>query len=229
MVANNFVFGNAVNNVGVNVFYDFENPITYNGSGTVITDINGSLNSNLINSPTFNNTTPKNFYFDGSTEYIDSVSPLIVGDYITVSAWFKPTRQDVYETIVVTQGAYGSRENGVAIQNRQNGNFWVIVGNWGQGGTVIFCTVTNNEWVNIILTYNNNVLKCYKNGVLVGAEVVGSSYRYLISNRLIIGKGVTGAGEYFNGYIGEAEISNKVLTNLEISNYFNNKRTKYNI
>jgi len=83
--------------------------------------------------------------------------------------------------------------------------------------------------VNIILTYNNNVLKCYKNGVLVGAEVVGSAYRHLSSNRLIIGKGVANVGEYFKGYIGEAEISNKVLTDLEISNYFNNKRTKYNI
>lgn len=209
------------------IHYNFDNEQTYNGSGTTIYDLFGNNNSTLINSPIFNNTSPKNFNFNGTNQYAQSVNKIISGQSISISIWFKPNRNNQFETIINSIN-YNTTDNiGFALQNRQNNNYWISVQAWGLDGTFINFSTTLNQWVNITFTYNNVILKCYKNGVLIGSVAAHNTYKFLKPNNILIGKGAINAGEFFKGNIGEIEIWNNIISSTDVLVDFNNKKTKY--
>jgi fluoride ion exporter CrcB/FEX len=211
------------------IHYNFDNPLTYNGTGNTIFDLYGNNNSTLFISPVFNNTAPKNFSFNGTNQYAQSVNKLISGQSISVSIWFKPTRNNQFETVINSINYNATDNIGFAIQNRQNNNYWISVQAWGIDGTFINFSTTLNQWVNITFTYNNVVLKCYKNAVLVGSVAAHNTYKFLKPNNILIAKGAINAGEFFKGDIGDLQVWNTDITQNEILVNFNNKRNKYGL
>lgn len=82
---------------GYTLFLDVNNTDSYNGSGTVISDLStGGNDLTLINSPTYASSTPKHFSFDGTNDY-GWLANLNYGSSNTISemsvfAWIRTDR-----------------------------------------------------------------------------------------------------------------------------------------
>lgn len=85
------------------------------------------------------------------------------------------------------------------------------------------------EWVYIAITYSNQTVNYYVNGVNVGVSTgLPSSIIYQSNNRVIIGSNASGSEKY-KGYISNIKVYNRALSASEIAQNFNAKRGRFGI
>lgn len=82
-----------------------------------------------------------------------------------------------------------------------------------------FGPINNNEWYHFAATYDGNVLKAYKNGLLISQVITNGGMKSAGGN-LVIGKYPAGA-QYWTGTIDEARVWNVARTCEEINNSMN--------
>ena len=90
-------------------YWDIQNSSSYSGSGTTITDLDGTNNGLLVGSNTYTNSSPNYIsldsttsnYLRSTTDLNPSLSPANTGDNISVFTWVYPTSNGV---IVSEQG-----------------------------------------------------------------------------------------------------------------------------
>lgn len=156
---------------GYTLFLDVNNTGSYNGSGTVISDLStGGNDLTLINSPTYVSSTPKHFSFDGTNDY-GWLANLNYGSSNTISemsvfAWIRTDRAnsnslnaydnsnwaildfDRSEVFNVYLNGHGQLSFSAAPSNRGgigSGNFMDIVG---------VDQLNDNAWHLIGITYS---------------------------------------------------------------------------
>ena len=107
---------------------------------------------------------------------------------------------------------YNSR-NAIALLATENNN-GQVGWNWG--------TYTN--WQLYTFTSDGSTLRCYINGVLQSVKFTyGNAYTYLkFRDNTRIGRDTYSSSRNINGYIQQVMIWNKVLSQSEIQNYYNN-------
>lgn len=91
------------------VYVDATSSTSYSGSGAVWYDLSGnSNNTTLVNTPTFNVSTPSYFAFDGISEYADTNYAYSSGtSAFTLSAWIRKTGT-TYALLLLQPGAQAS-------------------------------------------------------------------------------------------------------------------------
>ncbi|MCX8027655.1 MAG: SBBP repeat-containing protein, partial [Thermodesulfovibrionales bacterium] len=167
----------------------------------------------------------KAFSFNGINQYVqvpDSAS-LDVTTQFTLDAWIfsKGDAGGWTDKAIISKIGGSGGNNGYQLGLSPVGGNWTAYCSFNASGetwpanTVVGGIVTNNTWHHIACTYDNNKLKVYVNGVVVGTSNIGSKSVVNSSSTLRI-SGDDNNHAYFWGYIDEAEIYNRALTESEI-------------
>jgi hypothetical protein len=86
---------------------------------------------------------------------------------------------------------------------------------------------TLNKWTHIITTYQDGVVKTYKNGILADEQTIASTVNSLPNAYLALGVNQYGQYEYLNGKIATARIYNKILSDTEVVQNFNATKDRF--
>ena len=168
-----------------------------NNGATLTTDRNGVAN--------------QAYSFDGIDDYI-SILRNYQGSF-TTSIWFNSNGNSQYKPLIDAFDvnweiqiidsflAYVSFDNS---SNYQVFNSSVLI--------------TNNNWNNLICTYNSSILNFYLNGTQIDQFTVNTLP--INSGNYFLGASLTGSDQYFEGKLDDIGIWNRVLTTCEIQNLY---------
>lgn len=213
---------------GITLNLDASNPLSYPGSGTTWTNLNGSVNNGaLVNGTVYSTNNNGVLNFDGVNDLVDcgNNSSLDSPNQITISAWVKWSSSAVKEIIVKsdnTNTGVGSYE---FYQSNNNVVFRTIKGGV-QSNLVSATSIQPNTWANIVATWDGTTKNIYINGVQDANTQAQSSPIDITTGKLVIG-GYANALYPFAGSIGETKIYNRALKLTEVQQNFNVSKNKY--
>ena len=201
------IIDTSISTTGLITYWDFQNSSSYSGSGTTITDLNGTNNGSVVGPLSYVSGSPNYFNFDNrSDRYLTTVtnlnpylSPVNIGVNISLFIWIYPlasTGVILSEQGSITPDAAGGWFD--AQMELVSGNK-VRFGVWQYttpSTTTLLSstTVSLNTWQYIGFTYNGSILTGYINGQPVGT--LAKNNRQTPYNN-----GPAGVGYYYNiGY-----------------------------
>lgn len=195
---------------------------------------NGVVNGAILTSDRFGNM-DKAYYFDGITNYID----LGVGNDIkptigSVSLWFN------IDTISTTGSGYTYNPIMLA-KNDQPGSsyfegycFYIVMADNKLVSVTTESQSTNQKyiftsndyphdsWHHVVMTYDNDSLWLYSNGVLEGAVYKGFNSTFSASTSVLLGASAdVQNNRFFNGSIDDIRIYNRILSMAEVNELYN--------
>lgn len=164
--------------------------------------------------------------FNGSSSYIDTpITPSLLGELFSVSIWFKTSTTSTYQTLV-DNGGNTSGSSGFAIFINTDNTLRASFTNGGGGGASdVFTlntntTVTDGDWHNCILTYNNESAKLYLDN---GTPFSGTNTEPFTqaANNIRLGAYVLDNTILeFNGDIDQVRIFSKELNSTEVGTLY---------
>jgi len=203
------------------LYLDAEKIGSYPGSGNKWNDLSTNLNHGTLETSSMANiaSTPKNFTFNGTSNYVSFASSKFnvpyAGKTIIAVAKMNPSFGiNVYRALFGNASG-GSRNFNFYIY--QNGSGYQI--HFADGGNNAFSnvlTLTTNQWYVFAATQDGNVVKFFLNGKLVGSSV-GSLSQYQVSAQEYVGK----ADNFWYGDINSIFIYKRGLSEVEILQNFN--------
>ena len=233
---------------GIQMYYNPEDPTSYAGSGTTLTDLSGNgYDATLVNGPSF---ASSYFTLDGVDDYI--ASPNMVSSFnsttsFTVEVWYSPnyTVQGDGGTVLQESGAdTPSTSWYYALMEHRKAQFGSLsydyAGIWKGSYTAInpLITIGNDVWRQQVLTYNGINGIIYTNGTNAKSVATSrstpwndpSNYGYY----LMIGAGSatqqSGAGaNNFTGKIGIVRAYNRALSSTEVLQNYNGAKAIYGL
>ena len=212
---------------------DASNTASYPGTGTNWTDLSGNGNNGtLINGVGYNALNGGSLVFNGISQGVSllGASTLSVNQ-MTVSSWNYSAdyAQDGFMFEKTTNGQVNTQYS--LFYNSNNLLYYRTVGLTPEDLTVnrITAGVLNNQWNNVVATYDGSSKKIYVNGVLKATiNVTGT----LVSNTTgasYIGIFGSFGGYPFNGKIAHTSVYNRALSDSEIQQIFNATKAKYGL
>ena len=183
---------------------------------------NGTVNGAMLTTDRFG-ISNKAYDFDGSNDYIDIVSTtgLNSNQGISMSLWFNwngPNGVDNHQYLFL-------------IANNPNGG--ITITDAGQlGVNVVNCncvndlnietTITQNTWINIILSYDliQGLMKMYLNGILINSTQENIFTYYTTNNPADRFGNYHFNSHYFNGQLDDAGLWNRTLTSSEVQQLY---------
>ncbi|HIB09723.1 MAG TPA: LamG domain-containing protein, partial [Gemmatimonadetes bacterium] len=202
---------------------------TTTSDGVTIDVTNPAISSVVEGSSTSGSANTYSLSFDGSNDYVDigDKSEFDILDALTICTWVKPSAlqtTNIIDRMPNPSGTNsGSGNVGYAIllrdqvgtgQALQDGAIYTSVGSGPAN------TYSPNQWIHIAAVFkNNNYIKLYINGTLVGQTA--TSYSFNTDKPLEFGRWNIGnyVGDYFNGIIDEVSIWNIELDSTQIQQY----------
>ena len=171
--------------------------------------------------------------FNGSSSYIDiPITPSSLGELFSVSIWFKTSTTSTYQTLV-DNGGNTSGSSGFAIFINTDNTLRASFTNGGGGGASdVFTlntntTVTDGNWHNCILTYNNESAKLYLDN---GTPFSGTNTEPFTqaANNIRLGAYVLDNTILeFNGDIDQVRVFSSELTSSQVEGLFNDEKQAY--
>jgi hypothetical protein len=204
---------------------------SYPNVGTTWIDISGNGNNGtMVNGPIFGTTSGGQITFDGINDFV-SVPDINISTQISIETW-------VYANSV---GAY----NSIASQWRADSfpsSSWVLetVGSdvrlYITNGADISFASTNFQtgiWTHVIGTYDNSIIKIYKNSVLGSTTgilaTINNSNLNINIGAIYSLAGVQGGVANWNGKISNTKIYNRALSQSEITQNFNATKSRFGL
>jgi hypothetical protein len=225
-------YGKSIVTDGLVFYVDAANGNSYSGSGSTFSDLVGSDDVTLYNSPTYSSDNGGIFSFDGGNEGGQtSTSTTLLDGPLTVDAWAKPQT---------------SAGDGTIIGNwRQPNNTFLLW--WDVGGTPNFRSIarttstsvvtsetatrgTVNAWNHISVSLDATSLKIYLNGSLQETVSTGSLFASQNRRASIAAdySGTPGTGtRYLDGDIGAVKVYNRVLSADEVLQNYNALKNRF--
>ena len=231
---------------GLIMDWDIQNNSSYNGTGSVITDLQGNINGEITGTISYTNSSPKYLTIDGgASEYINTsdinpyLSPVNTGTTQSIFLWIYPTSNGV---IYSEQGSLAPDFGWFDVQIQRDSSDRFLFGVWPytiNGPAPITSSLTHslNNWYYVGWTYNGTTLTAYVNGTMVGISTYSRETPYNDGGSLPM---------YFNfGYpsttdltttttscsyrLGGVQIYNVGLTSGQVLQNFNTTKTNYGI
>lgn len=215
------VGGNEIILNGLIHCYDPANTRSYLGSGTTLTDLEGS-DDGTISGATFNVNNHGIFDFDGNDDIITFDTELDLGVTQTISFWLKQNRPTTAESILGNSVAnnYLFYKQSAGIYFRSGTGYWVF----SNADTLNNFQVT--DWINIsIVRTSTTETRLYIDGTLTseGTRNISAGSN---GNTLLKSIGAEPDLTYdFQGYISLFLIYNRTLSDAEVLQNYND--TKY--
>lgn len=223
-MATQYAFGKITTN-GLTLALDATDINSYSSGSTVWVDVSGNGNNGtLINGPTFNSGSIKNFSFDGTNDYIkSSYIGSDTGNY-TFSVW--STTSTVADKVPFGRGRDGSGTGwSVAISFLATGQFSVSV----VAGSQINATggsYSTNKWYNITGVWESGVsLSLYVDGVFITKTTTAATT--LRSSTDGWGLGSLTTTLFYNVQSSNARVYNRVLSASEILQNYNAHKARF--
>ncbi len=204
---------------------DPESSSSYPGSGTTWFDIAGTAqNLALVGSPTFTNTTPKYFTFNGTTQRATgSDTGVIASTAYTKSAWF-------YLNGYQDNNIFSGDGHFIYMGPQANIDRKIYCGHSNWGSFTAFpsvSTINLNTWYNVTLTFSTtNGMALYINGVL-DATYTAQKTAHPGTGSVSVGAYV--AGNLLNGRVGKVLAYNTELTAAQVLQNFNATKAIYGV
>ena len=224
---------------------DAANPRSYPKSGTTWSDLKGSNNGTLTNSPTFDADDKGSIVFDGANDYINCgpTNDITGGNEseISICCWFK-TNNSSSDAYAVSLKRLSTDSTLVSISvNQQSStsftaNYLGLV--YSSTSNPVHRWVTKNDstfynkWTHVSATVNTTAATLYVNGVNSGQNTSDTYSGPTISNNTAnttIGafKPSDDNNLYFDGEISLVQIYNKTLTPDEILQNYKATKGRY--
>ena len=200
---------------GLVLCLDAANKQSYPGSGTVWTDLAGSNNGTLTNSPTFSSANGGSIVFDGSNDYVDIGNPTSLQSLAqgSIEAFYYRTASTATYQMIFTD-VNSDLEVTYATNTLQ-----FYIGNSGIG----YSHAVTGQWFHIVGVWGVGFKRLYLNGAEVASGTntglnTGSRVRYIGSR----------AGSLpFNGLIPILRAYNRTLTPAEILQNYNATKGRF--
>ena len=234
-------------------YWDFQNSSSYNGSGTTITDLDGTNNGTVVGPLSYVSGSPNYFNFDNrsdrylttSTSLNPYLSPANTGVTLSLFIWIYPittigavlSEQGSTTPDVAPNGWYDTQIEMVS-GNKVRFGVWPYTGGTGSGTLLSTLTITTNAWFYIGFTYDGTTLAGYINGQAAGTlaksnretpynnGVAGTGYYYNIGRRSDTNMG-SGADGTFR--LGALHIWNDAISSATILNNYNVTKSAYGL
>ncbi len=214
--------------------YDISNVSSYPGSGTTVTDLQGSSNASLVNSPTY---AGGYLTFNGTNQYLVTSTSLyskVPTDVTTISIWAYPMDNGV----ILTERGNASLVSGWydAQMEMVGGVMKFSMWPYTLGAARITSSVATpfNRWYQFTMTYDGTKLTAYVNGVEAGSATYsrdnpgenGSGLHYVIA-----GPSATnmGDGTYAKMMLGEFQVYSNALSASQVLSNYNSSKSKYGV
>ena len=214
---------------------DASNPASYSGTGSTWYDLSTSgNNATLINSPTFSSNNGGYITTNGTSSYVDITNNATLDDNtVTVSVWLQ------YTTVTAAGSGYGSIISIGSSSGTYNGwNLYIyqnvlnaqIKTNPSPSETNITgTTLSTATWYNITLVaVSGGTSYLYLNNVLLNSA---STIGFTVTNAqpLRIARAVDPFWSYFGGNLGQITLYNRALSTLELTQNYNNTKTRFGL
>jgi len=230
---------------GLQVYYNPEDPSSYSGSGSSITDLSGNGFTATIDGATYST---NSFSFDGANDYIytpNMYSAFNANRNITVEVWYNPTWTNPNEggTVVseVSSIAYDGWHYAQIEHERApfGGLAYDYAGFWnGTAVEPVNPFGTTNGWRQIVLSYDGTTARSYLNAGTAREVTMTRNVPWIegaVNNFiLVLGHGdatqQSGSGaNYFKGNIGIFRVYNRALSGAEITSNYNDTKSIYGL
>jgi hypothetical protein len=197
---------------------------------------NGTVNGASLTTDRFGNNN-RAYDFNGSSDITiphNNALNFQINNKISVSIWVKTNTNQLYRSVMVqkisgvgnTQSGYDiALDNGGVISQRVSASLSLKNGSSGSWGYASDSTANfiTNSWHNLIFVYDQNIGKCYVDGVLKNTIVGQSGVIGNNTNSLLFGstinQGLT--SKKFIGQLDDIGIWNRALTQQEITDLYN--------
>ncbi len=199
--------------------------------------INQSVRGSLINNPTFDISNRGSIVFDGINDYVSGSSIINAGSNFSVFAWIKPGAINVRNGIVGNSYNYTTRQgfllSTATNYGGTNNTFFISIGADAAYRTANNNSISLNNWNYIggVVTNGGQDIKLYVNGIetsYFGGALTSGSVSYDI-NELLIGARHSATLEPFIGSIANIQIYNRILSQSEILQNYNQLKSRFNI
>ena len=88
-------------------------------------------------------------------------------------------------------------------------------------------TPTNNQWYNIVYSYNGSVCTLYINGVLTSTKTLAAQLTITVTDNFRLGSDLFAGGSVMNGNIAVAQVYNTTLTQSQVTSFFDATKGKF--
>jgi hypothetical protein len=209
---------------GLVLYVDAGITLSYPGSGTTWTDINGlgsKNNGTLTNGPTYNSANGGSIVFDGTDDYVVFSQVPTLTNQLTMECWF-------YLNAIQFRNQNRLISNGdnyvIYLASTSQLSFYMN----NQGG-YIYSTGNSflNSWNHIVATYNGTNRAIYINGVLKTTS--NASGNVPNGNILNIGAYQNDSAYTINGRMSQVRIYNKGLTSSEVTQNYNATKSRFGL
>jgi hypothetical protein len=244
--------GNSIVTNGLILNLDAGNASSYNGSGTLWTDLSGQNNNGtLINGVGYSSASGGQITFDGINDYV-SVPIINFGtSSFSTSSWIKPNRYVSSYEAFIGQGLYPVNGGGyfVAVLNGDTRRISFHISSdpnaVNRKNIYIDNAYTINTWINVVFSYNSltREVVLYINGIRQSATITtfgnfgNTSILQNISPTNTAGRFLSigsydesrvGMGQY-SGNISSTMIHFKQLSDIEVLQNFNATKTRFGL
>jgi len=173
---------NSINTDGLITYWDFQNSSSYNGTGTTITDLDGTNNGTIVGPLSYVSGSPNYFNFDNrsdrylttSTSLNPYLSPTNTGVSISLFIWIYPVTtigavlsEQGSTTPDLNPGWYDTQIEMVS-GNKVRFGVWPYTSGTGSGNLLSTSTISTNAWYYIGFTYDGSTLTGYIDGQPAG-------------------------------------------------------------
>jgi hypothetical protein len=222
--------GGTVTSVGGHTIHTFTTSGTFTPS---FGDLSGNSNTGtLTNGPTYSSANGGSLVFDGSNDNIQLAGTNLSLNQMTISSWNYSSnyQQNGFMFEKTTNGSvntqyslfYNSGNNSIYYRTYGLSIVDLIVNRTTAG-------VVNNQWNNVVATWDGTNKRIYVNGVLraTSATLSGTVTQNTTGAAFI---GIYGGGGYpFNGRISQTQIYNRALSAQEVQQNYNATRGRFGI
>ena len=212
---------------------DAGSTVSYPGSGTVWYDLSGNArNFTLTNGPVYSSVNSGVISFDGTNDYAQ-LNYNLPNNTITIMVWYYSgafSTQSDLDSLIANDG---SVNNGFDIRKRTFNSTFQLIDWFNSGATMIqpiIGGIADNSWYLVVYTYDGTRYKTYLNNTKTNdAAVTGPrntiAQTIQIANEPFFGGGTRALG----GYVSEARILNRALTDTELTAYYNSTKGRYGL
>jgi len=227
----------AIVTTGLILNYDISNALSYPGSGTTITDLQGNSNATLSGGPTYSSNNGGYLTFVGSSNQslltntsLNSVlSPANTSTVISFFVWVYLTGNGVIVDETSTTGWHDSQIELVG------GTLRFSVWNNGTGFASTVATPLN-AWYYVGLSYNGTTLSAYVNGSSAGSATYSRQTPYNNGGNVALRYGIAltdstnlGNGGYGNFRWGAFQVYNTALSGANVLSNYNAQKSRFGL
>lgn len=231
-------------NLGIQLYYNPEDPASYSGSGNTINDLSPNGYNGTIDGATYST---NSFLFDGSDDFIytpNMYDTFNANRNFTLEVWYNPSWVNPNEggTVVSEVSDIGYTNWHYSLMEHKRAPFGGLAYDYAStwDGTVIPVNPngTRNGWRQIVLSYDGTNARSYSNAstpnVVAATRYVPWVEGSINSYILTFGHGdttnQTGVGQnYFKGNVGIVRLYNRALSDSEVLSNYNTTKAVYGL